>query len=57
MRVQTGITAKGMTEITSGLHEGQNIVVTGQFMIDAESTLRGGFAAMSAEDGTHAQKH
>jgi Cu(I)/Ag(I) efflux system membrane fusion protein len=57
VRVQTGMTAKGLTEITSGLHEGQKLVVTGQFMIDAESTLRGGLAAMSAEDGTHAQKH
>jgi len=46
-----------MTEITSGLQEGQNVVVTGQFMIDAESTLRGGLAAMSAEDGSHAHKH
>lgn len=44
--VETGITAEGMTEITAGLEAGQAIVTSGQFMIDAESNLRGGTAAM-----------
>lgn len=44
--VKTGITAKGLTEIKSGLMEGQKIVSSGQFMLDAESNLRGGMAAM-----------
>ncbi|MCE7887369.1 MAG: efflux RND transporter periplasmic adaptor subunit [Alphaproteobacteria bacterium PRO2] len=44
--VQTGITAHGMTEIISGLKEGQSIVTSGQFMIDSESSLRGGLASM-----------
>ncbi|TNE32283.1 MAG: efflux RND transporter periplasmic adaptor subunit [Alphaproteobacteria bacterium] len=60
VHVQTGVTAKGMTEIISGLQAGQNVVVTGQFMIDAESTLRGGLSAMNTariEDGNHAHKH
>lgn len=47
--VKTGITAHGLTEILSGLKEGQSIVTSGQFMIDAESSLRGGFAHMTAE--------
>jgi Cu(I)/Ag(I) efflux system membrane fusion protein len=47
--VTTGITAKGMTEILSGLSEAQNIVSSGQFMIDAESSLQGGMAGMSHE--------
>ncbi len=49
--VMTGITAWGMIEIVGGLEEGQDIVMTGQFMIDAESNLRGGMAAMGHDHG------
>jgi len=58
--VKTGITANGLTEIASGLQEGQKVVVAGQFMIDSESTLRGGLSSMATprtEDGSHADKH
>ncbi|QQG35241.1 MAG: efflux RND transporter periplasmic adaptor subunit [Micavibrio aeruginosavorus] len=48
--VQTGITAQGMTEIVSGLKDGQSIVTSGQFMIDAESNLRGVMAGMDKGD-------
>lgn len=48
--VETGITADGVTEITSGLEPGQKIVTSGQFMIDAESNLRGGMANMGGMD-------
>ncbi len=44
--VKTGITANGLTEITSGLKQGQRIVTSGQFMLDAESNLRGGMSNM-----------
>lgn len=44
--VKTGITAHGMTEIAEGLEDGQSIVTSGQFMIDAESNLQGGMAGM-----------
>lgn len=44
--VETGITANGLTEIKKGLLHGQNIVTSGQFMLDAESNLRGGMASM-----------
>lgn len=50
--VETGITAHGMTEITQGLSKGQEIVVSGQFMIDAESNLQGGMAAMGHDHGS-----
>ncbi len=56
--VKTGITSNGMTEIASGLKEGQSIVTSGQFMIDAESSLRGGLSNMGAGmdmEGDHAQ--
>ena len=40
--VEVGITAMGQTEILKGLTVGQQVVHSGQFMIDAESNLRGG---------------
>jgi Cu(I)/Ag(I) efflux system membrane fusion protein len=45
--VKTGITTNGLTEIKSGLKTGQSIVRSGQFMLDAESNLRGGMAQMN----------
>lgn len=56
--VKTGITSNGMTEIASGLKEGQSVVTSGQFMIDAESSLRGGLSNMGAGidmEGDHDQ--
>jgi Cu(I)/Ag(I) efflux system membrane fusion protein len=38
--VQTGMTGNGKTEILSGLEEGAEIVISSQFMIDSESSLR-----------------
>ena len=49
--VETGITSNGLTEITRGLSHGQRIVTSGQFMLDAESNLRGGMAAMGHDHG------
>ena len=56
--VKTGISSGGLTEITSGLSDGQTIVTSGQFMIDAESNLRGGMSSMadmSDMESNHAQ--
>lgn len=50
--VETGITANGLTEIKNGLFHGQRIVTSGQFMLDAESNLRGGMAAMGHDHGS-----
>ncbi len=49
--VETGITSDGLTEITDGLTHGQTIVQSGQFMLDAESNLKGGMAAMGHDHG------
>ncbi|MCB9982722.1 MAG: efflux RND transporter periplasmic adaptor subunit [Rhodospirillales bacterium] len=49
--VETGITANGLTEIKSGLKHGQRIVTSGQFMLDAESNLKGGMAGMEHDHG------
>lgn len=37
--VQVGIKANGVYEILSGLHEGQRIVINGNFLLDSESRL------------------
>lgn len=50
VRIKTGMMAHGFTEIFSGLAEGKKIVVSGQFMIDSESSLSSGTARMSGED-------
>ncbi len=52
--VETGITANGLTEIKSGLSHGQRIVTSGQFMLDAESNLKGGMTDMK-EPEAHGQ--
>ncbi len=38
--IETGIAGGGRTEVLSGLEEGANIVVSSQFLIDSESSLR-----------------
>jgi Cu(I)/Ag(I) efflux system membrane fusion protein len=40
VNVKTGLTAQGWTEITSGLKEGDDVVTSGQFLIDSEANLR-----------------
>nr|VFJ48137.1 MAG: membrane fusion protein, Cu(I)/Ag(I) efflux system [Candidatus Kentron sp. FM]VFJ55731.1 MAG: membrane fusion protein, Cu(I)/Ag(I) efflux system [Candidatus Kentron sp. FM]VFK07979.1 MAG: membrane fusion protein, Cu(I)/Ag(I) efflux system [Candidatus Kentron sp. FM] len=42
-KVETGIRNKGRTEIVDGLTEGETVVVSGQFLIDSESSLRESF--------------
>lgn len=46
--VTTGRTAGGATEIRDGLSVGQRIVVSGQFLIDSEASLRGSAERMTA---------
>jgi Cu(I)/Ag(I) efflux system membrane fusion protein len=46
--VETGFEANGMTEIRKGLAAGQKVVVSGQFLIDSEASLRGTAARMGA---------
>jgi Cu(I)/Ag(I) efflux system membrane fusion protein len=39
--VRTGRSAGGYTEIVAGLHGGEKVVVSGQFLIDSEASLSG----------------
>ena len=44
--VETGIEANGKTEIAKGLEAGQKVVVSGQFLIDSEASLKGAATRM-----------
>lgn len=39
--VKTGVENNGMTEVSEGLQVGQKVVISGQFLIDSEASLRG----------------
>ena len=41
VEVQTGVETDGKTEIRKGLEAGQKVVVSGQFLIDSEASLKG----------------
>lgn len=41
VEVETGIEADGVTQILDGLEAGQKVVVSGQFLIDSEASLKG----------------
>lgn len=45
--VKTGLRGDGSVEIFSGLQQGDEIVVSGQFLIDSESSLQASFLRMS----------
>ena len=44
--VETGVESNGETEIRRGLEAGQQAVLSGQFLIDSEASLRGTLARM-----------
>jgi membrane fusion protein, copper/silver efflux system len=44
--VVTGMRTQGLTEILSGIEAGAEVVVSGQFLIDSESSLRASFRRM-----------
>jgi Cu(I)/Ag(I) efflux system membrane fusion protein len=46
--VVSGMQVQNRVEIVSGLSEGQEIVVSGQFLIDSESNLQASFRRMTA---------
>lgn len=48
--VQTGLESQGQTEILSGLEVGQQVVVSGQFLVDSEASLKGVSERMQAPD-------
>ena len=47
--VVTGMKRGGQVEVLSGVDEGDEIVTSGQFLIDSESSLQASFARISGE--------
>ena len=47
--VEIGIESGGQTEIKRGLHAGQRVVVSSQFLIDSEASLKGVEARLNVE--------
>lgn len=47
--VKIGIKSKGQVEILSGINVGDDILVSGQFMIDSESNLQASFRRLSGK--------
>ena len=41
VEVQTGVEANGQTEVRTGLKAGQRVVLSGQFLLDSEASLKG----------------
>jgi Cu(I)/Ag(I) efflux system membrane fusion protein len=50
--VRTGVVSDGYAEISEGISEGERVVVSGRFLIDAESSLRGALGDMQ-KGGEH----
>lgn len=50
--VEIGMEANGQTEIRKGLEAGQKVVVSGQFLIDSEASLKGTVTRLSALPAT-----
>jgi Cu(I)/Ag(I) efflux system membrane fusion protein len=62
VEVVTGIETNGQTAIKRGLQVGQRVVLSGQFLIDSEASLKGVEARLGAEPGmvtdpVHADEH
>lgn len=55
--VETGIESAGQTEIKKGLAAGQRVVVSSQFLIDSEASLKGVEARLNKEAPPQAVKH
>ena len=55
--VETGLESNGQTEILKGIAAGDNVVVSGQFLIDSEANLKAAISRMSeapSNDAAHA---
>jgi Cu(I)/Ag(I) efflux system membrane fusion protein len=51
VQVQTGLEAGGQTEVLQGLQAGQQVVLSGNFLVDSEASLRGLETRLNADEG------
>lgn len=56
VKVTTGRTSQGWTEVLSGLKEGDSVVTSGQFLIDSEASLRSALPGDTAQSAVPDQK-
>jgi membrane fusion protein, copper/silver efflux system len=54
--VQLGRKGDGYVQVTSGLHDGERVVVNGNFLIDAESNLQSALKSLTAPPAGEAQR-
>ncbi|MBO2626729.1 efflux RND transporter periplasmic adaptor subunit [Shewanella algae] len=47
-KVTVGMLSQGKAEILDGLHEGENVVISGQFLLDSEASLKGSLMRLSS---------
>lgn len=57
VEVTAGLEVGGQTEISAGLQMGQRVVLSGQFLIDSEASLRGLEARLNAEPAPTLQRY
>jgi Cu(I)/Ag(I) efflux system membrane fusion protein len=57
VEVESGVEANGETEIRKGLKAGEKVVLSGQFLIDSEASLRASETRMGAADRTPRSTH
>jgi len=55
--VEVGAEANGMTEIKSGLQKGMKVVLSGQFLIDSEASLKSSVTRMSDAPAMTSESH
>ncbi|MEW6005551.1 MAG: efflux RND transporter periplasmic adaptor subunit [Stygiobacter sp.] len=54
--VKLGVESEGLVQVLEGIHEGENIVVSSQFLIDSESNLKAAIQQMSGHAGMDMNK-
>jgi len=57
VNVETGVESAGQTEVKQGLTAGQRVVVSSQFLIDSEASLKGVEARLNNAPATPPVKH
>ena len=56
-QVTVGAAAEGWTEIREGVHEGEPVVVSGNFLLDSESRLKSALEGMTPGEGSAEHRH
>jgi len=56
-QVDTGMATNGLVEIITGLDEGEQVVTSGQFLIDSEANLQASFERLAPKTSHSAHQH